>query len=48
MKWTEINVSDSPASRSSHGITVIKNNVYMFGGEHEARTPLGKHFQVLN
>jgi len=40
MKWTEIKVSDSPVSRSSHGISVIKNIVFMFGGEHDARTPL--------
>ena len=44
MKWTEIKVSDSPVSRSSHGISVVKNNVFMFGGEHDARTPLGKSY----
>ena len=42
MNWTEVKLSHVPETRSSHGVAVIGDNIYMFGGEHEARTPIGK------
>ena len=41
MKWTECQVSSPPPSRSSHGVCIIGDSLYMFGGEHEARSPVG-------
>ena len=40
MKWSEIK-TNFPVARSSHKISVIGDTLYMFGGEHEARTPIG-------
>ena len=47
MKWKEIR-TNFPVSRSSHKISVVGDTLYMFGGEHEARTPIGKlKFQIF-
>ena len=45
MKWTECTVSSPcpgvlPLSRSSHGVSIIGDRLFMFGGEHEARSPV--------
>ena len=40
MRWTECQVSSPPQTRSSHGVAIIKDSLYMFGGEHEARSPV--------
>ena len=47
MKWTECQVSSPPPSRSSHGISIIGDSLYMFGGEHEARSPVGDEMWSL-
>ena len=38
----------SPVSRSSHGVSIVDNTVYMFGGEHEARTPVANDLHSLD
>ena len=53
MKWTECTVSSPcpgvlPLSRSSHGISIIGDRLFMFGGEHEARTPVGSEVWALD
>ena len=40
MRWTECQVSSPPQTRSSHGVAIIRDSLYMFGGEHEARSPV--------
>ncbi|KAG2454804.1 hypothetical protein HYH02_000636 [Chlamydomonas schloesseri] len=41
-KWTKLAQAGSvPIDRSSHSITVIDNKVYLFGGEHDPRVPVG-------
>ena len=53
MKWTECPVSSPcpgvlPLSRSSHGVSIIGDRLFMFGGEHEARTPVGSEVWALD
>ena len=33
-------MSSTPQTRSSHGVAIIRDSLYMFGGEHEARSPV--------
>ena len=41
LEWEEVkDMVDPPSTRSSHGISVIGNRLYVFGGEHVARTPI--------
>ena len=47
MRWTECQVSPTPLTRSSHGIAIIGDSLYMFGGEHEARSPVGAEMWSL-
>ena len=48
MLWTEKEVKSSPVSRSSHGVSIVGDTVYMFGGEHEARTPVANDLHSLD
>ena len=36
-----------PCARSSHGLSAVKDNLYVIGGEREARTPLDMTVHVL-
>lgn len=43
IEWTELKSDPgdpSPKPRSSHGVSVVKGEIYVYGGEHTARTPL--------
>ena len=52
MKWTECKVTSpaggGPVSRSSHGVSVIGDTLYLWGGEHEARTPVDTNMWALD
>ncbi|KAG2440042.1 hypothetical protein HXX76_004157 [Chlamydomonas incerta] len=42
VKWTRLPQAGAvPIDRSSHSITVIGDKVYLFGGEHDPRVPVG-------
>ena len=47
MHWSEVTTNSAPLSRSSHGVSVIGDKLFMFGGEHEARTPVDNDVHVL-
>ena len=47
MKWCEVQTNSAPLSRSSHGVSIIGDKLFMFGGEHEARTPVDNDVHVL-
>lgn len=38
--WQHVQAQNSPCARSSHSISVIGSRVFLFGGEHIARTPI--------
>jgi hypothetical protein len=40
LNWTNVDVDEStqPTSRSSHGVTAVGDVLYVFGGEHIARS----------
>jgi len=46
--WKELKAEESPTERSSHGISVVGNCLYLFGGEHTARTPVPSTLHVLD
>ena len=52
MKWTEGKVTSpaggGPVSRSSHGVSVIGDTLYLWGGEHEARTPVDTNMWAVD
>ena len=37
-----------PSQRSSHGLSVIGDTAYVFGGEHVARTPIDSHVHCFD
>ncbi|KAJ3048677.1 hypothetical protein HK097_010316 [Rhizophlyctis rosea] len=39
---------DIPKGRASHSINVIKDNLYVFSGEHEPRVPIDARLHVFN
>ena len=47
ISWTLIQTQNQITSRSSHGVSVIDNNIIVFGGENLARTPINSKIQVL-
>ena len=48
MIWEEHQPGNPPLSRSSHGVSVVKDTLYLFGGEHEARTPIGNEVYTFD
>ena len=40
--------ANAPIARSSHGASVINNTLYVFGGEHVARTPIDSVVHALD
>ena len=47
--WVEVKgAAGVPSTRSSHGISVIGNRVYLYGGEHEARTPIDSKVYIFD
>jgi N-acetylneuraminic acid mutarotase len=40
VSWKKIEAANPPSSRSSHCISTVGSTVYLFGGEHVARTPI--------
>ena len=49
--WKKVSVSDSksiPTSRSSHGVSAIKNTTYVFGGENVPRTAIDSTLHTLS
>jgi len=46
--WKELKAAESPIDRSSHAISVVGNSLYLFGGEHTARTPVPSTLHVLD
>jgi len=46
--WKELKPEGNPTARSSHGISVVGDSLYMFGGEHTARTPVPSDLYVLD
>lgn len=45
--WKELKAEETPTPRSSHGISVVGDSLYLFGGEHTARTPVPSTLHVL-
>ncbi len=42
MRWRALPQSGSlPIARSSHTVTVMGDKLYLFGGEHDPRVPVG-------
>ena len=35
-------------SRSSHGVSVVGDTLYIFGGEHSARNPIGAELNCID
>ena len=52
MKWRECPVTNQngngPVSRSSHGVSIIGDTLYLWGGEHVARTPVDTNIWALD
>merc|ERR1711990_122602 len=46
--WKELKAAEIPTERSSHGISVVGDSLYLFGGEHTARTPVSSTLHVLD
>ena len=45
--WSEIKPANSIPERSSHGVSVVGDRLYVFGGEHSARNPIGSELHSL-
>ena len=37
-----------PTERSSHGVSIISDTLYVFGGEHDARIPIDSDIYAIN
>ena len=49
MKWTQLTVSEpNVLSRSSHSLSVLGNELYLFGGEYTPRVPIDSNLHKLN
>ena len=46
--WRARSPANAPIARSSHGASVINNTLYVFGGEHVARTPIDSVVHALD
>lgn len=49
LKWTQLAIgcNDGPCTRSSHGLSLIKDVLLLYGGEHTARTPIADEASVV-
>merc|ERR1711892_851136 len=48
ISWTELKPSNSPLERSSHGVSIVGDTLYMFGGEFSARHPVNNILYALD
>ena len=49
MKWHKLAQSGSvPVERSSHSITNVGSHIFLFGGEHDPRTPINSDIHSYN
>jgi len=48
ISWTELKPSNPPLERSSHGVSIVGDTLYMFGGEHSARHPVNDVLYALD
>ncbi|PRW58177.1 nitrile-specifier 5-like [Chlorella sorokiniana] len=49
MKWVQLpGAGDVPVARSSHTITAVGDTIYLFGGEHAPRVPIGSDVHAYN
>ena len=46
--WSEVKAPKVPLARSSHGVSVVGDTLFMFGGEHSARDPIGTEVHSLD
>jgi len=48
-KWVELSTDgDVPCPRSSHDLSIVGDNLYVFGGEGLARTPIDSSMYSLD
>ncbi|KAJ3034804.1 hypothetical protein HDV00_004627 [Rhizophlyctis rosea] len=48
-KWSKLlSTTQSPLGRSSHSISIIKNNLYLFGGENKPREPIDGQMHIFD
>ena len=49
MKWQKLAQSGQiPVERSSHSISHVGNHLFVFGGEHDPRTPINSDIHAFN
>ena len=55
LSWREVKTpkeapapGGAPLARSSHGVSVVGDTLFMFGGEHSARNPIGTELHSLD
>lgn len=48
VSWTELKPANAPLARSSHGVSIVGDTLYMFGGEHNARVPVNDTLYALD
>merc|ERR1712179_297562 len=48
VSWTQLTPANSPLARSSHGVSIVGDTLYMFGGEHSARHPVNNTLYALD
>jgi len=48
ISWTELKPSNPPLERSSHGVSIVGDTLYMFGGEFSARYPVNDILYALD
>ena len=51
ISWREIKTPkgpNAPLARSSHGVSVVGDALFMFGGEHSARDPIGTELHSMD
>jgi len=46
--WTQLKTDNNPLARSSHGVSVVGDTLYIFGGEHSARNPIGAELNCID
>lgn len=48
VSWRALAPDNAPVARSSHGVSVVGDTLYVFGGEHVARTPIDSAMHALD